>query len=210
MTSIESTLVTTTRSSARRHTAGLVSFGILIASLIAATVFLVSGTGIDGWRIATRLTARFSFFVFLTAFIARPLAQSARNGVTRSLLRERRGVGLAFAGAHTVHLGVFLGYFAVGGTVPPPVVVVLGSVAYVLIGLMAATSNDWSVARFGAKKWRRLHAFGMYYVWLIFALTYLSRVSRGPLTIVDNLLLALAVAAFLLRLAAPFLRSIRA
>jgi DMSO/TMAO reductase YedYZ heme-binding membrane subunit len=71
---------------------------------------------------------------------------------------------------------------------------------------MAATSNDWSVARLGAKNWRRLHTFGIYYLWLIFALTYLSRISRGPLSLVDGLLVALVVAAFLLRLAAPFLR----
>jgi DMSO/TMAO reductase YedYZ heme-binding membrane subunit len=200
MTAIESPFISTTNFTARRHTAALASVGILSASLIVGAILLSLGTDIDGWRSATRLTARLSLFVFLLAFLARPLAQIFRNGATRWLLRERRGVGLAFAGAHTVHLGVFLTYFAVGGMVPPRVVVVLGGFAYVLIGLMAATSNDWSVARLGAKNWRRLHTFGLYDVWLIFALTYLSRIGRGPLTIVDGLLLALLVAAFLLRL----------
>jgi len=205
MTVIDSTLASTTRSPAQRHTVSLAAFGILIASLVVGAVLLSSGAGIDGWRNATRLTARFSLFVFLLAFLARPLAQTFRNGATRLLLHERRGVGLAFAGAHTVHLGVFVTYFAVGGVVPPAVVVVLGGLAYVLIGLMAATSNNWSVARLGPKNWRRLHTFGIYYVWLIFALTYLSRISRGPSSIVDGLLVTLVVAALLLRLATPLL-----
>jgi DMSO/TMAO reductase YedYZ heme-binding membrane subunit len=199
MTAIESTLVSTTRSPARRHSGALAALGILGAASTLGAVLLSAGTDVDGWRIASRLTARFSLFLFLAAFLARPLEQIFRNGATRLLLRDRRGVGLAFAGAHTVHLGVFLTYFALGGVVPPAVVVVLGGFAYVLIGLMAATSNDWSVARLGSKNWRRLHTFGLYYVWLIFALTYLSRIGRGPVSIGDGLLLALLVAALLLR-----------
>lgn len=40
--------------------------------------------------------------------------------------------------------------------------------AYVLFWNTAATSNNFSMRRLG-RWWKRLHTFGMHYIWLIFA-----------------------------------------
>lgn len=122
------------------------------------------------------------------------------------VLRERRGVGLAFAGAHPVHLGRFLIFFAVGGTVPPLMVIVFGGISYLVIALMAATSNDWSVDWLGVKNWCRLHKFSIYYLWSIFALTYLANIAREPNAPIYVVLLMLVVLALLFRLAGGRLR----
>ena len=143
-------------------------------ALIIAASLMVEGVGVEGWHRATQLTARFSAFVFLTAFLARPLTRIVPSPTTLTLLRERRGIGLGFAGAHTVHLGAILTYFAKGGVVPPIFVPILGGIAYLLIWAMAATSNDRAQRALG-RNWKRLHTTGVYYVWAIFFLTYLGR-----------------------------------
>ena len=99
MTTLQSQPVSTRRSLPYQHTALLAAVGILVAIVIIAGALFGWGTGLDGWRMATRLTARFSLFVFLVAFLAAPLAQIFASATTRLLVRERRGVGLAFAGA---------------------------------------------------------------------------------------------------------------
>ncbi|MGH7924859.1 MAG: hypothetical protein ACREQH_09760, partial [Candidatus Binatus sp.] len=42
---------------------------------------------------------------------------------------------------------------------------------------MAATSSDRAVRTFG-RNWKRLHTFGIYHVWVIFLLIYLSSAMR--------------------------------
>jgi len=215
MPAIPTTIESAPPSSRRLYTGRLALFGIvgglaLIGAALITSGLLTSGTTLDAWRIAVRLTARFSLGLFLLAFLASSLARIFTNNLTRSLLRERRGMGLAFAGAHFVHLGAFVTYFALGGLIPPPPVLIAGSLGYLVVAAMAATSNDWSTVRLGAKNWRRLHLFGLYYIWLIFALTYLSRAAKGAFTILDGALLAVLVAAIIVRLAVPlFLGSIR-
>jgi methionine sulfoxide reductase heme-binding subunit len=76
---------------------------------------------------------------------------------------------------------------------------------YVVIAVMAATSNDWAVTRLGPKNWQRLHTFGAYYVWLIFALTYLSRVKEPGGTGYD-VLFAIILSVLLLRVFALLFR----
>ncbi|MCW5954891.1 MAG: hypothetical protein KIT69_21760, partial [Propionibacteriaceae bacterium] len=39
----------------------------------------------------------------------------------------------------------------------------------------AATSFDGAVAWLGRRRWQLLHRTGMYYLWLIFAISYLPR-----------------------------------
>jgi DMSO/TMAO reductase YedYZ heme-binding membrane subunit len=152
----------------------LLTLGTDTAALLVAASLLAGGTAVEGWHRATQLTARFSAFVFLSAFLAGPLARISTSATTRALVRERRRIGLGFAGAHFVHLAALLTYFAKGGIRPPIFVPILGGFGYVLIALMAITSNDWAVRALG-RNWKRLHTFGIYYIWLIFELTYLGR-----------------------------------
>jgi DMSO/TMAO reductase YedYZ heme-binding membrane subunit len=59
------------------------------------------------------------------------------------------------------------------------VALAFGGLGYVLLAAMVATSNDAAVARLGVRRWRRLHLFGLYYLWFIFAYTFLGSVLEG-------------------------------
>jgi len=126
----------------------------------------------------TRLTARTSVFFFLAAFSASALFELTRSRAARFLVINRRHIGLAFALAHFIHLGVLVAYFAVTGEEPGLVRVVGGGLAYLLIALMAATSINAAQQWLGLN-WRRLHLVGSWYVWLVFLNSYLGRVLEG-------------------------------
>jgi hypothetical protein len=177
-----------------------------LGGLLVAIVALVgSGSELERWQTAVSFTARWSLFVFLVLFLAAPLVRLFKGHVTRTLTGSERGLLLAFAGAHFVHLGAVLTYFALGGTVPPRVVIVLGGFGYLLIALLAGTMNDWSITTLGLSNWRRLRAFGLYYVWLIFALTYVARATKISEALAPRVLLVLLTLAFLLRSVTPLL-----
>jgi methionine sulfoxide reductase heme-binding subunit len=128
----------------------------------------------ESWQLAARYTARFSFMVFLLVFLARPWNSLAPSTLSRTLLLRRRSLGLAFATAHSVHLAALTTFFVVKGTRPAPITVIVGGGAYLTLYAMAATSSDAAVRLLG-RNWRRLHTFGVYYLWFVFAFTYGAR-----------------------------------
>jgi DMSO/TMAO reductase YedYZ heme-binding membrane subunit len=148
---------------------------VLGAAIVAASWidFSAYGDAIDGLRSAARLTADISLVLFGLAFSASSALRLRRNGVTVWLTQNRRSMGLSFAFSHLVHLGVVVAiafvnpaHFAAHTNI---VTYVGGGLGYVLIAAMAATSFDRSAAWLGPKWWRRLHVFGSYYIWFIFA-----------------------------------------
>ena len=122
-----------------------------------------------------RVTARLAFVLLMLAYLARPLQRGF--GMGRTLVLHRRYLGLAMAFAHTVHFGYVV--LLVQNSAEPLgwITIVGGGLAFVLMWLMAATSNDQSVALLG-KNWRRLHTFGLHYLWLIFMQSFAGRI--GP------------------------------
>ena len=125
--------------------------GLALAGALAAVGlgFALGATREEQWLLATRYTARFSFPVFLLAFTASSWARLVPGRRTRALVRARRGLGLGFATAHTVHLAALAIYNAIVANVPSLTTLAGGGVAYPAMYAMAATSNDWSVRRLG-------------------------------------------------------------
>jgi sulfoxide reductase heme-binding subunit YedZ len=147
---------------------------LAIASL--AWALFSYGQNVEASQAITRFTARISLFIFVWVFSASALHKLFRNEFTAELLRNRRKFGLSFALSHTIHLIALITFFILSGDPVPMLSVVFGGLAYVLIYAMAFTSNDWSVKKLGAKNWKRLHKFGVFYIWLIFFISYLRRV----------------------------------
>ena len=84
---------------------------------------------------------------------------------------------------------------------PPPVVALVGgTLAYLWIAAMALTSTDAALARLGAARWRRLHGWGMHYLWAIFTVGYLGRVLRQDVPMEHAVLFTLMLWVMLLRL----------
>jgi hypothetical protein len=173
-----------------RLTLGLAAVLVtMVAALLAA-----AGWTEAGLRLVIRATARTSLVLFLAAFLASTLRRRWPGAATTWLLQNRRYVGLAFATSHLLHLLAILAlrdaFPATFADVPWATVVVAGG-GFVVVALLAATSSDAAVRWLGVRRWSRLHRAGLYYLWVVFTVTYLR--TSLPLT-------ALLVAALLLRL----------
>jgi hypothetical protein len=165
-------------------------------------ILTLSGAGETGLRSVIRATARSSLTLFLFAFTASSLARLWRTPLTSWLLRNRRYLGVSFAISHSAHM-VAIAALAVEvpGFGADPFTTVFGTLAYLVILAMAATSFDRSAAWLGRSRWKRLHTVGSYYIWLIFLVTYAPEAVRGaaPAHVPGTLAL---VAALGLRIAA--------
>ncbi len=144
-------------------------------ALIVASVLLALGPGSEALLHLTRYTARLAFLIFILAFTSAALATLWPSPATHWIRRNRRAIGLSFALVHFVHLGALVAYFACIGERPGLVTMAGGGAAYVLVAIMAATSNDASVRKLGRTVWRRIHLFGSSYIWLIFMNSYVGR-----------------------------------
>jgi len=169
--------------------------------VMTALVLAAAGTGEDGVRMLIRATARSSATLFLVAFVARPARQLWRTDATAFLLRNRRYVGVSMAASHGIH-GVAIVWLLTAFPSAYPVNVVTlagGGLGFVFIALMAATSSDAAVAWLGRARWQLLHRTGVWYLWFVFAFTFVPDPQYGW----DGLH-AVAVAAFT---AAPLVRA---
>lgn len=186
-------------SSSRRQTQTLFLTGLGGALAVCVIAWLQADFPAQSWAMATRYTARVSALFFLAAFAANPLATLWRSATTDWLLRERRGLGLGFCAAHVVHLAAVIGRSITGE--PPSIVAIAGgSIAYVWLAAMALTSTDAAVQRIGVMRWRRLHGWGMHYLWAIFTISYLGRVMREDVSPGHTVLFTLMVYVMLLRI----------
>lgn len=128
---------------------------IITLTVLAATAIAVAAAAVEGgWTregalAAARMTARFSFPIFVLAWSASALARLWPGGWRTILLLRRRAIGLSFAGAHGVHLVALLAAILIFGAPSSPVGILGGGVGYVLLTAMALTSNDSAVRALG-------------------------------------------------------------
>ena len=153
-----------------------------------------------------RHTARISFAYFLLSFSASSLHYFFSNTLTKFIRHQRRYIGLSFALAHTIHLVALTSFFIVMEENPGIVTLIGGGLGYVLVYAMALTSNDNAVKKLGLKQWKRIHWFGVNYIAVIFALTYVGKLLNGQLNGSDydyltfTLMVAIIFMVFILRL----------
>jgi DMSO/TMAO reductase YedYZ heme-binding membrane subunit len=152
----------------------------LSSALVAMWAFGVVVGHDEQVRFAVRETAYVSATFFLFAYVARPLHLLAASAVSAYIVRARRQFGLAAALAHTVHFGFVVALFETVATATTSIVtVVFGGFGFVVYWAMAATSNDASVRALGPN-WKRLHRFGIHYLWFIYFVTFLGAAAHRP------------------------------
>jgi sulfoxide reductase heme-binding subunit YedZ len=171
--------------------------------LFALTVVVLCVANIAAWytfgggeltiRAYTTWTARISFTLFTLAFTASALVRRWPNDVTRWCIANRRYLGLSFALAHAVHFGALSMVMIVTDVEPELVTIVFGGSAYVFVVLMALTSNDRSVQLLGAN-WSRLHSVGGYYIWIIFAYTFVGGIFQSAFSVLMLIVAILSLA----------------
>jgi DMSO/TMAO reductase YedYZ heme-binding membrane subunit len=174
----------------------------LAAGLAAVAIGFALGDGLqDQWQHAARYTARVGFPLLIVAYIARPLNQLSPSAFSKGALDRRRWIGLGFAISHSIHLVALVRALGLAGRTPDPVTVIGGGFAYLLLYAMALTSTGRAQRALG-KWWKRLHRFGIHYLWLIFAQSYLGRAIDPDTRAIGVLFGSVALAAGGIRLAA--------
>ncbi|MCP1649094.1 hypothetical protein [Pseudomonas nitroreducens] len=164
--------------------------GWRLFSLLSALVLLATALAlwsqpqwVEALRSAIRVTARTSFALFLATLLASSLMALVPSGFTRSLLRERRFLGLAFAFSHAVHALLIILYVkffpetfwhgrSAAANIP-------GSVGYVFILLLTLTSFPYAVRLLGARAWKLLHSTGTWVIAGVFLLSFYKRLPMG-------------------------------
>jgi hypothetical protein len=160
--------------------------GLSTAAIAAVCLAIVGwmGSDVDTVRFIVRLTARTSAVLFCLAFSAAALYALAPTSLTRWARRNRRYLGLSFAGSHTLHALAIAGYAWVDpvtfNAYMTPFMCIFGGLGYAFVAAMAATSFDRTVAALGPRAWRILHTAGSYYIWLIFLNGFGMRAMADP------------------------------
>jgi DMSO/TMAO reductase YedYZ heme-binding membrane subunit len=173
------------------------------ATLVALFGYSMGAAPDERWLLAARYTARLSFPIFVLVFVSSSWNRLAPIRVSRFLVRRRRALGLAFATAHTIHLGALVTANVVAGKRPDAVTLLVGGGAYLVMFAMVATSTDAAVRRLG-RNWLRLHKLGIYWLWFVFTFSYAGRTFGNQPEFAP--FFGLALAALALRIAAARVR----
>ena len=153
-----------------------------------------------GWDEASlgeslRISARLSLLIFLLIFVARPLRDLTMSPLSRTLVRNRRFLGIAFAAIMTAHLFLIFARHGFPAAYQ-------GIVVYLFIYLMLITSFDTPTASIGPRRWKVLHKTGLYVVGIAITQGQFVRIWRGVAEPVHYFLAALILVAVAIRVAA--------
>jgi hypothetical protein len=180
-----------------RSVAGWPIVGWATLGLAGMTLAIVAvlGTGEQGMRFLIRASALTSLLFFSAAFSASSAEKIWRAPWSRWLLTNRRHLGVSFAVSHTIHLVAIIALARVLGDEfeIDTTTLVAGSLAYVFLYLMTATSFDRSAAWLGRRAWLVLHRTGAYYLWFVFFVTYLPSATQSAVYVPHVLLLLAAL-----------------
>ena len=142
----------------------IVEVGIALLSVINY------GVSLEALQALTRFSGRASLIIFSLIF----LFQHHKFIEVKSILSNK--YFLVFAIAHGIHSVELLTYVYLSGIPLVPIRLAGGFLAYLLIFVMPWMEIQFNQARITSKHFSILTLIYLYYVWLIFFMTYLSRV----------------------------------
>ncbi|MCV7365000.1 ferric reductase-like transmembrane domain-containing protein [Mycolicibacterium neworleansense] len=156
---------------------------LIVAIAVGSTIAAWAVGGVNGANLGIRITARTSAILFLLAFTASSLYQLWPNDTTKWIRRNRRYLGVGFAGSHFVHAGFIVTTIVLNTQrfetrvvdPTPHGVFVLDFIAYGFIIAMTITSFDRVSKRMQYSTWKRLHLTGSYVIWFTFFIAYWRR-----------------------------------
>lgn len=141
----------------------------------AAAALLAFGPGVEGLQALARYSGRAGLPWFTLVFVIEPWNRLAPSELSRFALARRRHLGLAFGYHHFVHLALLLTYLEASGRHLDLSRAAGGMLGYAFLLAMMLTSTDGAVARLGRANWKRLHRTGLWLLWVIFFVTYVTR-----------------------------------
>lgn len=144
---------------------------------MTAAVLIIAGISEVGTRAALLSTARLAFLPFWLAYAGGALV-SLFGPALQPVRKYARELGLAFAAAELVHLGLVAWLCLIGHTPPMRTFVVFGT-AILFVCLLTLFSIASLRRVLGARGWWLLRAIGMNYVAYAFAIDFLRHPLAG-------------------------------
>ena len=144
--------------------------GFLVGLVLAAITLAVFGAADQGIGLSLRITARWSFLLFWLAYTGGALARLFGPRF-EGLARRGRELGLAFASAQLVHLGLILWLYHIA-TEPS------GAMVFFWVGMLCT----YLLALFSVQRlrdalkpllWRMLRTIAVEYIALVFAVDFI-------------------------------------
>ncbi|HWA33638.1 MAG TPA: hypothetical protein VG737_05890 [Cyclobacteriaceae bacterium] len=143
---------------------------VILAELAVAALGINNyGWNLSGLQATTRFSGRLSLFIFSFIFLLYP------NDKPVLAFYFSKKFFLAFAVAHGIHLIELLSYVRLSGTALVPYRVAGGFLAYVIIFLMPVFQSRAETGKLSANRFQSLGMVYLFYVWLIFFMTYVGR-----------------------------------
>lgn len=143
---------------------------LIIEVAIALLAVINYGVTLEALQAVTRFSGRASLVIFSFIF----LFQKHSYINLKSILSEH--YFLVFAIAHGIHLAELLSYVYLSGIALVPYRVAGGFIAYSFIFAMPWLEQLHRQLKLSSKQFSITTLLYLYYVWLIFFMTYLSRV----------------------------------
>lgn len=156
----------------------LVQFIIGLALLFYLGLFVFYGFEEESTRIAIRVSAQISFFLFCAAFGASSIHRLVKKSWSYWLRMNRRYLGISFALSHWIHLFFLIllqTNFHPVFIKAAPFSIFAGGMAYLFLTLMFLTSFPAFARYLSKKQWTLLHTIGGYWIWTIFMSGYTKR-----------------------------------
>ena len=142
---------------------------IAIEAAIILLVLLSDGYSVNALQTIARFSGRLSLMLFSAIFLL-----YTKPSALTPWLSDR--FYLLFAIVHGVHLIELLLFVTLAGVQLNPYRVAGGFIAYAFIFAMPIIQHYRQLDRITVRNYQRVEAIFVYYVWLIFFLTYLPRV----------------------------------
>ena len=154
-------------SNKRFEFSGPVIVYLLTATFLVALGLIINGAEItESSRLFLRISGRLAMFLLFISFGASALHNLFQAGWTAYLLRNRRYFGISTAIVLWLH---FLVILSLSITAPawfeasvPWFILYPGSATFILVGLMALSSNEYSRMKLGHRVWKMLHLVAGY------------------------------------------------
>jgi hypothetical protein len=174
----------------------------LVGLVIVLAIRAGAGPG-ERFAMALRATPRWSFLLFWLASTGGALA-TLFGSKFQALAHRARDLGLSFASAHLVHLGLVAWVYYVAPDTPPRSALIFFGIAAIWTYVLAILSIKRLSARLNPRVWRTVRTLGVEYISLAFLTDFARNPFQGGVLDAANYLpfLALAIAGPILRLAA--------
>lgn len=154
-------------------------FAFCAALLVTTVTMAMFGTNASGTDAALSATARLSFLFFWPAYAGGAMA-GLFGPAFQPVKQYGRELGLAFAAAHLVHIGLVIWLCRIGAA-PPVSVFIFFGVAAVWTYLLALFSLGRLHQALGQKGWWLMRTVGLNYIAYAFAVDFFNHPLRGSL-----------------------------